>query len=86
MKPKRPRDINQLAKFIVDLSVEEATEADPLEGKTVRRLRRDGAEGYAAARHGLRNSLLGGAVQLPRRLLKPGGKAERKGHKLRSTA
>jgi hypothetical protein len=56
MKPKRPRDINQLAKFIVDLSVGEATEADPLEGKTVRRLRRDGAEGYAAARHGLRIS------------------------------
>lgn len=33
MKPKRPRDLNQLAKFIVDLSVGEAQEIDRDAGK-----------------------------------------------------
>lgn len=33
MKPKRPRDANQLAKFIVDRSVGEIADPDPLEGK-----------------------------------------------------
>ncbi|MEE8428782.1 MAG: histone H1 [Gammaproteobacteria bacterium] len=32
-KPKRPRDANQLAKAIVDLSTGEAKEPDPDEGK-----------------------------------------------------
>ena len=32
-KPKRPRDTNQLAKYIVDLSVGEAQEDDPTAGK-----------------------------------------------------
>lgn len=31
--PKRPRDTNQLAKFIVDLSVGEAKEPDKYKGK-----------------------------------------------------
>jgi hypothetical protein len=33
MPPKRPRDANQRAKLIVDLSVGEAVEADSNEGK-----------------------------------------------------
>ena len=33
MKPKRPRDANQLAKFIVDLTTGDAKEKDPYEGK-----------------------------------------------------
>lgn len=33
MKPKRPRDSNQLAKIIVGLSTGEAQEKDPYEGK-----------------------------------------------------
>ncbi len=32
-KPKRPRDANQLAKFIVDLSTGQEQEADPNKGK-----------------------------------------------------
>jgi len=32
-KPKRPRDANQLAKFITDLATGEALEKDPDEGK-----------------------------------------------------
>lgn len=32
-KPKRPRDVNQLAKLIVDLSTGEAEESKPLSGK-----------------------------------------------------
>ncbi|MDH5737349.1 MAG: histone H1 [Gammaproteobacteria bacterium] len=32
-KPKRPRDANQLAKSIVDLSTGESQETDPNEGK-----------------------------------------------------
>lgn len=31
--PKRPRDPNQLAKLVVDLSIGETNEADPNEGK-----------------------------------------------------
>ena len=31
--PKRPRDSNQLAKFIMDLATGDATEPDPLAGK-----------------------------------------------------
>jgi hypothetical protein len=56
MKPKRPRDTNQLAKFIVDLSVGEATEPDPLEGKNrsaVERGRRGGIRGGAARKAAL---------------------------------
>ncbi len=46
--PKRPRDANQLAKFIVDLSVGDAVEARPDEGKNataVARGRRGGIRG-----------------------------------------
>ena len=32
-RPKRPRDTNQLAKFIVDLAIGEAEEKDPDAGK-----------------------------------------------------
>jgi hypothetical protein len=32
-KPKRPRDINELAKFIVDLSTGNTTEKNPYNGK-----------------------------------------------------
>ena len=32
-KPKRPRDTNQLAKHIVDLTTGEAKEEDPYQGK-----------------------------------------------------
>lgn len=32
-KPKRPRDTNQLAKFIADLATGDAKEANPYEGK-----------------------------------------------------
>jgi hypothetical protein len=32
-KPKRPRDTNQLAKFIVDLSTGQIPTPDPLQGK-----------------------------------------------------
>ncbi len=32
-KPKRPRDTNQLAKLVVDLSVGDAEEENPNEGK-----------------------------------------------------
>jgi hypothetical protein len=35
-KPKRPRDANQLAKYIVDLSVGEVEEEDPTAGKNKR--------------------------------------------------
>ncbi len=48
MRLKRPRDVNQLAKFIVDLSVGDAVESDPLEGKNasaVERGRRGGMRG-----------------------------------------
>jgi hypothetical protein len=51
MTPKRPRDPNQLAKMIVDLTVKATTEADPLEGKSaaaVERGRRGGEKGGAA--------------------------------------
>lgn len=34
-KPKRPRDTNQLAKHIVDLSTGEAEEEDPYKGKNL---------------------------------------------------
>jgi hypothetical protein len=52
MKPKRPRDTNQLAKFIVDLSVGETKEPDPLKGKNrsaVERGRRGGIKDGAAS-------------------------------------
>jgi hypothetical protein len=51
MPPKRPRDANQLAKLIVDLSVGEAVEADPDAGKdasAVERGRRGGLKGGTA--------------------------------------
>jgi hypothetical protein len=51
MPPKRPRDANQLAKLIVDLSVGDAVEADPNEGKdasAVERGRRGGLKGGTA--------------------------------------
>jgi hypothetical protein len=51
MKLKRPRDTNQLAKFIVDRSVGEVEEADPNVGKdasAVARGRRGGVKGGAA--------------------------------------
>lgn len=32
-KPKRPRDANQLAKFITDIATGEAVEKDPDDGK-----------------------------------------------------
>ncbi len=49
--PKRPRDVNQLAKFIVDRSVGEVQEPDPSEGKNasaVERGRRGGVKGGVA--------------------------------------
>jgi hypothetical protein len=51
MKPKRPRDTNQLAKFIVERSVGERDEPDPNAGKSasaVERGRRGGVKGGAA--------------------------------------
>lgn len=51
MKPKRPRDTNQLAKMIVDLTTRTTTEVDPDAGKDARavaRGRRGGATGGAA--------------------------------------
>lgn len=51
MTRKRPRDTNQLAKMIVDLSVKEAVEPDPMEGKSataVERGRRGGEKGGTA--------------------------------------
>lgn len=50
-RPKRPRDTNQLAKMIADLTTRTATEADPNAGKDARavaRGRRGGATGGAA--------------------------------------
>lgn len=49
--PKRPRDTNQLAKFIVDLAVGDAVETDPHEGKdsrAVARGKRGGLKGGTA--------------------------------------
>ena len=49
--PKRPRDTNQLAKFIVDLSTGQIEEPDPDEGKnpvTVGRARKGGLKGGKA--------------------------------------
>jgi hypothetical protein len=51
MRPKRPRDANQRAKLIVDLSVGDAVEPDPNEGKdasAVERGRRGGLKGGTA--------------------------------------
>lgn len=51
MARKRPRDTNQLAKMIVDLTVKATTEDDPLKGKSpaaVDRGRRGGVKGGAA--------------------------------------
>jgi len=48
---KRPRDTNQLAKYIVDLAVGDATEPNPDEGKdivAVERGRRGGLKGGKA--------------------------------------
>jgi hypothetical protein len=36
-KPKRPRDVNQLAKFIVDLTTGQIATPDPFEGKDRKR-------------------------------------------------
>jgi hypothetical protein len=50
-RPKRPRDPNQLAKMITDLTTRMATEADPDEGKdpkAIARGRRGGAKGGVA--------------------------------------
>lgn len=51
MLPKRPRDPNQLAKMIVDLTTRTITEPDPNEGKdakAVERGRRGGLKGGRA--------------------------------------
>jgi hypothetical protein len=51
MKPKRPRDTNQLAKLIVDLTTRQVQEADPDEGKNQQALergRKGGARGGKA--------------------------------------
>lgn len=50
-KPKRPRDTNQLAKFIVDLGTGEVEEQNPDKGKnpkTVERARKGGLKGGKA--------------------------------------
>ena len=50
-RPKRPRDPNQLAKFMVDLATGNATEPDPDEGKdpaAVKRGRLGGIKGGKA--------------------------------------
>ena len=55
-KPKRPRDLNQLAKLIVDLSIGEAQDADPNAGKdpaAVARGRAGGLKGGVARRKAL---------------------------------
>lgn len=51
MKPKRPRDVNQLAKMIADLTTRTITEPDPNEGKdakAIERGRRGGSKGGKA--------------------------------------
>lgn len=56
MTPKRPRDVNQLAKMIVALTVKDAVEVDPAAGKSasaVARGRRGGEKGGAARRESL---------------------------------
>lgn len=45
-QPKRPRDPNQLAKFIVDAVTE--SEPSPIEADTVKRARKAGLRGGAA--------------------------------------
>ena len=50
-KPKRPRDTNQLAKFIVDISTGQLASPDPFEGKDrdlVERGQRGGLKGGKA--------------------------------------
>jgi len=50
-KPKRPRDTNQLAKFVVGLATGQIAEPDPLEGKNRQRAesgRQGGLKGGAA--------------------------------------
>ena len=49
-KPKRPRDTNQLAKFIVDLSTGEATEPKPDKDPAAVALGRKGGLKGGAAR------------------------------------
>lgn len=44
-KGKRPRDTNQLAKFIVDLSTDQIQEPDPNEGKSPAAVKRGRAGG-----------------------------------------
>jgi hypothetical protein len=51
MKPKRPRDTNQLAKMIVDLTTRATTEPDLNDGKNVKSVeqgRRGGLKGGKA--------------------------------------
>lgn len=51
-KPKRPKDTNQLAKFIVELGTGQRVDPDPLEGKDRQR-----------AEHGRRGGLRGGIAR-----------------------
>jgi hypothetical protein len=50
MKPKRPRDTNQLAKMIVDLTTREITEADPDQGKDPKAIERGRKGGVTGGR------------------------------------
>ena len=54
--PRRPRDTNQLAKFIVELSTGDAADADPNAGKdpaAIARGRMGGLKGGAARKKAL---------------------------------
>jgi hypothetical protein len=48
--PKRPRDPNQLAKFIVDVATGEATDPDPDQGKDPAAVKRGGSGGLKGGR------------------------------------
>lgn len=52
MKPKRPRDTNQLAKMIVDLTTRAITEPDPNEWKDARAVERGRRRGLKGGKAG----------------------------------
>ena len=50
-KGKRPRDTNQLAKWVVDRATGQITEPDPLEGKSPAAVKRGRAGGLIGGRN-----------------------------------
>lgn len=56
MKPKRPRDTNQLAKMIVDLTTRETTEATACDDQRLANSRRGGLKGGKARAAALSSS------------------------------